>query len=337
MIIKPYDIESFIKNIQSDTTQKLIILYGQDLGLIEERTKILIKRFFINSTQDITEFYADDLKKDESLLTTAAYTYSMLQEDNKKVILIKEGKDFLTSILNNYLKKIDKDTLIIINTLELPKNSSLRMLGENSNQTAIVPCYFDDSTTLQKLISLNLKKHDFNFNKDVLDYLVANLGNNRSVTLQELKKLKLYTYKTKTITITDVKNIIEDNANQNTDDLINSIFLNKQNLIYQNFKQYENLVTTNFVRYLINHTNRLLFIKFEIKNKETLQNALKKLKPPVFFNQLENFKKQLNMYTLKDLQNILKNLTLTELSLRENPNIANTLLQNICHNINTHT
>jgi hypothetical protein len=41
------------------------------------------------------------------------------------------------------------------------------------------------------------------------------------------------------------------------------------------------------------------------------------------------------MYTLKDLQNILKNLTLTELSLRENPNIANTLLQNICHNINT--
>ena len=48
MIIKPYDIESFIKNIQSDTTQKLIILYGQDLGLIEERTKILIKRFFIN-------------------------------------------------------------------------------------------------------------------------------------------------------------------------------------------------------------------------------------------------------------------------------------------------
>jgi DNA polymerase III delta subunit len=119
--------------------------------------------------------------------------------------------------------------------------------------------------------------------------------------------------------------------------IINSIFLNKQNLIYQNFKQYENLVTTNFVRYLINHTNRLLFIKFEIKNKETLQNALKKLKPPVFFNQLENFKKQLNMYTLKDLQNILKNLTLTELSLRENPNIANTLLQNICHNINTHT
>ena len=118
MQIKAYDIENFIKSIHTEIPPKITILYGQDLGLIEERTRILIKKFFNNNTQDITEFYSDDLKKDESLLTTAAYTYSMLQENNKKVILIKEGKDSLTPILNNYLKKIDKDTLIIINAFE---------------------------------------------------------------------------------------------------------------------------------------------------------------------------------------------------------------------------
>ena len=117
MKIQNYKIDQFCKDQNPNTPA--ILLYGQDYGLISERSSLIIKNFFKNMNHAINSINIIDLElnaiiSNPEFLDIEASSISIL--NNKKIIRIKDATDSLSKIIEEYLLTPHKDCLIIILT-----------------------------------------------------------------------------------------------------------------------------------------------------------------------------------------------------------------------------
>ena len=57
---------------------------------------------------------------------------------------------------------------------------------------ACIPCYHDTDSTIKQTIINYSKKFNLKINSDSINYLSQKLGNDKLLTLQEIKKLSIY-------------------------------------------------------------------------------------------------------------------------------------------------
>jgi DNA polymerase-3 subunit delta len=306
MKISTSSINSFLQNIPSNT--KLVLLYGPDSGLITQRSQ-LIKKNYLGEKYDESQYiqiFENSLKENPDKLIEEAFSVSLFGE-NKKLIILREAKDFLTKIIKDYINKTDQNTLVVIQAEDLSPSSSLRKLAEGEDMIAAIPCYLDNQATLKQYIMETLNKEGYKIDSPALAYLLDNLGNDREISAKELEKLMLYKYKEKNIKLEDVENLVVNNASVFLDKLIYAFFNKNYIEAYKNLLILleENHVVV-IVRSLINHTNRLIYIKESINLSENIDVALKSLRPPVFFTHVDSFKRQVSLYSLEELYKILE-------------------------------
>ena len=82
------------------------------------------------------------------------------------------------------------------------------------------------------------------------------------------------------------------------------------------------------LRILNNKLQRLLNIK-ELENKyDNLDSLLNSTKPPIFWKEKPLIKKQLSLWSLKELKNILIEMNNTETLCKKNPQISKVIFYN---------
>jgi len=337
MIIKSYEIKKNKSNFQKNN---LILLYGENLGLKKD-----IKNFITNEIKqkndnpEIVSLFESEIIDNEENFFNLIYSGSLFSQ--KKIIIIYEATDKIAKKIGDTYNKYPKDIFLIFFSNILEKKSKLRDLFEKSEKTICVPCYLDNEKDLGIIAQLELKKSNIILSRDAMNFLIEKSNSDRNNLRNEIEKIKSYSLNKKNIELDEIKILINFSGEYKSDILVNEC-------LSGNITQYKKIISELYVntinqvlvlRILSNKVHRLLNMK-EQKNKfNNLDNLINNSKPLIFWKEKPIVKKQLSIWNLVDLKQMIADINNTELMCKKHPQISNSIffnfLSEICKKANS--
>lgn len=307
MKIPATNIDIFIKTNLSSITAAL--LYGPDQGLIAERQENIIKNILGESYDPmmLIKLDANQLNKSPDKLYQEINNISLIA--GKRVFVIYNVTNNFYKIFKECFENTKSEDFIILSAAELSPSSSIRKFFETTDKIVALPCYIDDIRTIYNIVKTELAT--LQPNNDIIQYIANNISGNRLVIKQELNKIKTYYLNKQSIDINSIKALLTESHLNDFQDFANNVA--DKNTV-KSIQLLEDLLSSGFpeitlIRVLINYLYRILEVKSLLQDNNNFDNAIKSLKPPVFFKQKDILKRHINLWHTKELE-----LTITKLN-----------------------
>lgn len=305
--------EGFIKSPPCDI--QCILLYGPDQGLVFERAKMLGRTVVqdLNDPFNSVTLQASDIKEDPARIADEAGAISL--GGGRRFIRIQDGADSLSAAFKSYLENPIGDALIVVEGGDLGPRSSLRKLFEaDKSKACALPCYGDEGRNLTDVIQETLQKHGLKADRDAMGYLITHLGADRQVSRTELEKLALYMGEPGGVRLEDAMACVGDSTAFSLDNVIYATASGNHKALEIALMRCfdEGVQPIMLLRALGRHFHRLHLIKGLVEQGQGIEQAMKKLRPPVIFKQAPAFKGQVSLWSLDRLAHALKIITETE-------------------------
>ncbi len=322
MKIPPRSIESFVK--KPDTDICAILIYGPDEGLVRERMNVMTKNVSkdIKDPFNVTEISAPKLSETPSLLTDEAMSISMLGD--KKVVRLIDATDKVSKVIKETLATIKTDNnLILVAAGELSPRSALRLLFEKAKNAAAIPCYVDDERSIVRIIKEGIAQAGYSISSDAATYMASNVVGDRAIARSEIAKLATYmSGVSKNITLDDVIECVGNSADLSMDGIAKNVaagnFSEADKVL--NHVLSEGITAVAVLRSLQNYFMRLHITKSRIEQGDSLDSAIKKLRPPIFFKVKAPFEAQVRNWGMQQLEQSLSLITSVEAKCKQTAN-----------------
>ena len=314
MIYKSFLVENNINILKN----KLILFYGENLGLINEFKKKIIDQ---NKNTHILRFTQDEILKNEDSFLSELHNTSLF--NNQKIFFVYDANDKISKLIINVLPEIGENKIFLFSGI-LEKKSKLRSLFEKEKTTDIIPCYTDNEITIKKIISNSLK--DFKgVSQQILNIIYKSCNDDRMKLYNEIDKIKAY-YTEKFINDKDLMELLNLSENENfnyikdsafngnkekTNELLNSTIIEKEKSIF----------------YISTINKRLENLKIVSQKKNiNIEKAVTELKPPIFWKDKPNFIQQAKLWNINKINVALKKTYDVELKMKSNSNLDNKIV-----------
>lgn len=306
MKLKAAQVETFLR--APDAKAQLVLIYGEDEGLVRERAVKLAKTV-VEDLKDpfrVIEMGSAQLKEDSSRLRDEAAAISF--GGGRRVIRLRDIGDAQAPAISDFLKDPAGDALIVIEAGSLPTRSKLRQAVEKAGNGMALPCYADSGRDLEGLISAVMDDHKLRIDRDATRYLVANLGSDRMISRSELEKLALYAFKDGQVTLADAMDCVGDSSARHYDDVIQAV--SQGNVVNLDTAltrlTEEGLNPVGALRMMLGYFQKLHLVKGQITQGANTEQAMKSLRPPLFFKAADQFRANLNNWAVPTLQRALQ-------------------------------
>ncbi|MEL7488653.1 MAG: DNA polymerase III subunit delta, partial [Pseudomonadota bacterium] len=214
------------------------------------------------------------------------------------------------------------NALIIIEAGELSPRSGLRKLFEKAKRAVSLPCYVDGPEDVRRLAVAMASQEDLRFDEDALALAVSLLGDDRGVSRAELEKLILYKglkgqrSAPETITLEDVRLMLVDGVGDVLDEAAAAAADGAPPALSRALFRSASAGASaiGFLRALQRSFMRLHTAQTFIAQGASPADAMKKLKPPVFFAEQKAFQHRLRRWPLARLETALDALVEAELA-----------------------
>ena len=337
MIIKSYEIK---KNKSNILKNNLFLLYGENIGLKKD-----IKNFITNelkqknSNLEILSFYENEIINNKDNFFNLVYSGSLFSK--KKIITINETTDKIIDVTKYVHEKCSEDVYLIFLSNILDKKSKTRILFEKEKELTCIPSYLDNEKDLATIAQLELKKNNIALSRESINLLIEKSNADRNNLRNEIEKIVAYSHNKEKIEVDEIKTLINFSGDYKSD-----IFVNE--CLCGNMIQYKKIISELYVntinqilllRILSNKIHRLLKIKEETNKAHNVDTLLNSCKPPIFWKEKPIVKKQLALWKLNDLKEIISDINKTEILCKKNPNISSSIFLNffmeICKKANS--
>ena len=307
VILRNKQADNFVKSPSANV--KGVLIYGQDLGLISHRSSLLIDQMVTdkNDPFQLSKLSTEILNENPDQLVNELDTYSLLS--TRKVIHLKLSQDLAKDQIDAIFEK-NSPNLLIITASELKPTSKLRREFESNTTDYIsIPCYTSSNIDIMNILNEKLIEKKLNMEQDAKELLVNSLGDNYQNTLSEIDKiLSMNNLQGSSITKQYVENLVVDSSNIIITDLVDLIFEKKTKSIsacYQ--KSLEEFQPQQILQIVSNHAIKLLDMK-AVKDTENIpaKQIVESYKPSFFFKRHSSIQKQLGLWTLSTLSEILE-------------------------------
>lgn len=293
--------ERFLERI--DQTLRLALLYGPDAGLVRERAERLV-RGIVGDLSDpfrIAEIRADTLRIDPARLHDEASSLALM--GGRRVVRLRDAGDAAADAVSDVLDNVSGDTLVVVEAGELAARSRLRRLCEDSAAAAAVPCYPDEAGSLAEFIRETLSGLCVAATPEAVDYLTTVLGVDRMVNRSELEKLALYAGPEEEITLDDAILCVGDSGESTMDDIAFASAAGDGAALRRALgRAYaEGTSPVAVLRVALRHFDRLHLAAAQVAAGVSADDAMKSLRPPVFFKREGAFRAQLQAWRRSDL------------------------------------
>ena len=299
MNIKLLQLEAYIK--KPDDKIKAFLVYGSNEGLQRDIVKKLAQTVCsdLNDAFQVSELNGDDLAADIGTLYGEFNGQSLM--GGRRVVIVNNAGNDLSKSLRKMLDESAKSSnlLILSGASNLNKNASLVKLAASSEDMAAVACYDDKNEDIGSV----LKKMGLTFEPAALQMFYSRLSGDRMVNLGELEKLVVYMGNAKNVTTDIVKKVISNSSDSNVDDIYYAALEGKKEEALASYGAYinEGNEPVSVVRSMMYHFMRLLICCAAMENGDTVDKAMGKLVPRVFWAQEDAFKRQLSLWNREKL------------------------------------
>ena len=327
MKIAPKLIDGFIK--KPAPAALAILLYGPDEGLVRERLDALTRNIVsdIRDPFNVAELSGGQLSGTPARLMDEVLSISML--GGRRVVRVTGATDEMTPLVKNALNALRPgDSLLLLGAGELSPRSSLRALFENAENGAAIPCYVEDERDIGRVIGDSLRAAGSTIPPEAIAYMANNVVGDRAVARSEVEKLITYMGGgKKTISLDDVIACVGNSAALSLDDLAKHVasgqFAAAERILGHVLA--EGIPPVSVLRNLQNYFLRLHLAKSRVQQGESTEEAVKKLRPALFFKIRPAFEFQMTVWSLPQMEQAVMLLAGAEAKCKQTANDPHTL------------
>jgi DNA polymerase III subunit delta len=316
MRISARHVPAFLK--QPPRAIRAVLLYGPDSGLARERADDLARSVCPN-LQDpfrVVELSGSAVSADPARLADEAAQLSLI--GGRRVVRVREAGDRLAALFRGFLDDAPGDGFIVVEADDLPSSSALRRVFDASPRAAAIGCYPDMPRERSAVIHHVLKAHGIAVSGDAVEYLVEHLGGDRLLTRAELEKLALYAGEGGHVDVEDARQSIGDSAALEVDDAVMAAAegdaAKLDRVLGRVFQMDESPVS--LIRALLRHLQRLHSLSARLAAGATAAEAMRTARPPIFYKQEDNFRRQLALWREAELRTELDRVMRAELHMK---------------------
>ncbi len=284
MKVQPRDAEGFCA--KPPEAMAAVLVYGPDGGLVRERAEKL-RASVVPDADDpfrLVELTADDLKGDPARLRDEVQ--AMAFGGGRRVVKLRGAGDGLAKLFQEFLAEPLGEALVVVEAGDLSPRG-LRKTFEGAKNAAAIACYRDEGEGLKTLIRQHLNEAKLQVAPDALDYLAARLGGDRRLTRLELDKLILYVGDAGQVDIEAAEAVVGDSAERTLDDLVLAVGSGDLAAALRDLGRAwaEGVAPITLLRAASRHLQRLHLLSGAIAAGAPPAEAVKRLRPPVFWKQ----------------------------------------------------
>ena len=323
MILKSFEIDK--KKILNF---KFFLLYGENEGLKKELIGKIKNRFT-----------GKEIKFEESkVLTNKFELYNEIKNgswfDEKKIYLIERCTEKILEIVSEIIENKINDP-IIVNCGILEKKSKLRNLIEKSDKAVIIPTYKDNSQSLINIAKAFFVERKISVSYETLNLLVNRCNGDRGNLKQELKKISNYLTGKKILSLKEISTLTNLSENYSAAELVDASLCKNmkktQEIIDEN--NYSNEDTFLVLRTFLQKTKKILNLMENIKNNKDIEKVIAEHKPTIFWKDKPVIKKQLQIWSIKSMKNLIYKLNDIEIRIKKNNALSLVLMKNFIFEI----
>ncbi len=323
MILKSFEIDK--KEILNF---KFFLLYGENEGLKKELIGKIKNRFT-----------GKEIKFEESkVLTNKFELYNEIKNgslfDEKKIYLIERCTEKILEVVYEIIENKINDP-IIVNCGILEKKSKLRNLVEKSNKAVIIPTYKDNSQSLINIAKAFFVERKISVSYETLNLLVNRCNGDRGNLKQELKKISNYLTGKKILSLKEISSLTNLSENYSAAELVDASLCKNmkktQEIIDEN--NYSNEDTFLVLRTFLQKTKKILNLMENIENNKDIEKVIAEHKPTIFWKDKPVIKKQLQIWSIKSMKNLIYKLNDIEIRIKKNNALSLVLMKNFIFEI----
>ena len=315
MIYKSYLIEQ--SNVVLD--KKIFLFFGENLGLKNDlKNKIKLS----NKEAEMLHFNQDEIIKNDNIIFNEINNISLFEKE--KIIFIEQVDDKILEIIKDICEKFNDQKIYLFSNI-LEKKSKIRSYFEKSDKCGTVACYTDNEIGIRKII-LNKLKNYSGLSPQIINLIIENSNLDRIKLNNELEKIVTY-FQNKKIEyekleiLLDIK--INDNFNNLKDEALIGNKLRTNKLLSDTIIDSEKSI---FYLTLINQRLNKLKDAINFSKETNLEDAISKIKPPVFWKDKPNFMLQTKKWNTKKIKKILNKTYYLEIEIKSNSTINKNIL-----------
>lgn len=289
--------DAFARN--PDNGVRAVLVYGPDDGLVRARGEALAKAVAEdpNDPFRVADLTMASLRDDPALLADEAAAIALT--GGRRVVRLRDAGEAAVIALEAFLEDSPGDALVVVQAGNLNPRSKLRKLFEDAKNAAALACYADDERTLDQLVRTTLEAEGITVAREAMDYLTANLGADRGLSLAELEKLAIYVGPGGRVEFDDAVAAIGNSSALSLDDVAFAAAggdpLAADRALARSYESGTSPVAV--LRALSRHLMRLQLARAKVDGGATPDIALRSLRPPIFFKRTGPFRQQLGTWT----------------------------------------
>lgn len=293
-----------------------VLVYGPDAGLVGERCARAV-RSVVEDPSDpfrVAEISAGALKDDPARLSDEVSALSMT--GGRRVVYLRGAAEGEAPALSALLDDGGFESFLVVEAGDLSPRSALRKLFEGAANGAAVACYADDAGSLKALIQEVMSSNSVFVEPDAMTYLSDNLGADRRVSRSELEKLAIFAGEGGQVTLADALACVGDSATATLDDIGFAVAGGDPAGLTKALERAraDGLEDIAVLRAAQRHFQRLHLTVGRIGNGASSDQAIRSLRPPVFFKRVDGFRSQTSRWRAQDLEAALAILTDAEIA-----------------------
>ncbi len=262
---------------------RVVLLVGDDAGLIAERAAQLIRAVAGDDRLCITEAGREALKEPGSLAAGAASAPLM---GGRPAIRVRDAKDGWAEAARLALAGPGPG-LVVMEGLGLAARSKLRMLVGGDARGQVIECYAERGRDLAASIARILGEMEARAEPAALDWLAERGGEDRMALRRNLEVLALHAQPGVPITLEDAMEVLGEGSALDLDEAL--LAATEGNVaaadraIANAFAEGSNPVQV--LRAALRHIQRLHMAALAVQKGASPIEALEALRPPVFWRQ----------------------------------------------------
>jgi len=314
MKIAPKAIEAYIG--KPDPGHRAMLFYGPDSGLVRARAKRLATQLLSGNDDPfaLVELTEAKLVSDPALLADELSAISMMAP--LRVILLRDAGDKCTRLIEEASSSFNSSVFLIVCADELSTRSSLRAWFEKASNAAALACYHDEVRDVQEVLRKGFEEAGIRPDREVMEYLSQQLGNDRYVTYQEMEKLITFAGEEKQLRFEDVRTLVDYNRETSFDEVVGAV-------ADRNLQALEKTLTlllrdgnqpVAYLRAIQRYFNRLYYIRAQMASGMSAEQVISGLRPPVFFRQAPIMTRHAQNWDTPQIVKALKLLIAAELA-----------------------
>jgi DNA polymerase-3 subunit delta len=290
-------------------SSRVILLYGEDVGLIRERAEAFTC-LIAGSLDD--PFRVTELAREE-MPRLAEEAAALSLTGGRRVVRVREASEAALGSVQEMLRGA-APALVVLEAPGLASRSKLRSAVEASADGVAIGCYPEDSKALQETIRASLAEVGVAADAEALAWLGDHLGADRAATRREVEKLATYAGPGGRVNLEAAAACVGDLAGLSLDD---ALFAATAGDVAAADRALELAIAegaspVGMLRAALAHLLRLHRARLAMDGGMSAAEAAKSARPLVFFRRVGAFARALSLWPAPTLLTAMAAMTEAE-------------------------